>query len=848
VSLIALVVVAAVVVAVVGVGLVRRSFPQTSGDLAVRGLSAPVSVLRDNQGVPQIYADDAQDLFRAQGYVAAQDRFFEMDLRRHITAGRLSEMVGSGGVETDKVIRTMGWRRVAEAELPHLSSATRQYLQAYADGVNAYIDKMGSPSRMAFEYVVLGQQVPGYRVEQWTPVDSLSWLKAMAWDLRGNYDNELARGRLAGRTSEQRLAELFPPFPYDTHRPILSERDWQPAKAKADSAQAASAVPDYLRSKDVRSVYAKVSRSLAAVPVMIGRGDGIGSNSWVVSGSRSSTGKPLLANDPHLGTGIPGIWYQTGLHCRTVSAQCPFDVSGFSFSGLPGIVIGHNQRVAWGFTNLGPDVSDFYLEKVRAASYQRDGRYVPLRQRTETIRVAGGKDVGITVRETVHGPILSDVVPNVAKAGVTAPVAGRPDGGRYDVSLAWTGLRPARTADAIFALDTAQSFPQFQAAARDFAVPAQNLVYADVDGHIGYQAPGQIPVRASATPGAPPGYWPTPGWTSAYDWKGYVPFAQMPTTYDPPEGFIVAANQAVSASRTPFLTTEWDYGYRSQRIRDLIEATPKVTPERMSQIQMDDRNGFAPTLVKELLRIKTDSYTQDAQKLLRGWNFTEPTGQSDQAAAAAYYNAVWSKLLDLTFNDDLTEEIKADGGGRWMQAVAQLLQKKNDPWWDNKQTPGVIEGRDEILRQAMVEARRDLTRRLGKNPGTWQWGHLHRLTLQHKVLGGDSVPGLVRSLFNRGPWDMPGGSSIVNANGYDASQGFAVNWAPSMRMVVDLGDLDRSRWVNQTGASGHPFSSHYDDQVGTWIEGGTYAWPSTEKAVRAARADELRLVPDRSDT
>jgi penicillin amidase len=321
----------------------------------------------------------------------------------------------------------------------------------------------------------------------------------------------------------------------------------------------------------------------------------------------------------------------------------------------------------------------------------------------------------------------------------------------------------------------------------------------------------------------------------------------MPTTYDPPEGFLVAANQAVSTSTTPFLTTEWDYGFRSQRIRDLIEATPKVTPERMSQIQMDNRNGFAPTLVKELLRIKTDPYTQDAQKLLRTWNFTEPTGQSDQAAAGAYYNAVWSKLLDLTFNDDLTGDIQADGGGRWMEAVALLLKKPNDPWWDNKQTPGVIEGRDEILRQAMVEARNDLTKRLGKKPEDWEWGRLHRLTLQHKVLGGEGVPGLVRGLFNRGPWDMPGGSAIVDANGYDASQGFAVNWAPSMRMVVDLGDLDRSRWVNQTGASGHPFSPHYDDQVGAWVKGETYAWPSTEQAVRKAEAEELRLVPDRSD-
>ena len=846
-----LVVVALVVAGVIGVNLVRRSFPQTSGQLAVSGLTAKVTVLRDDRGVPQIYADTAQDLFRAQGYVAAQDRFFEMDLRRHITAGRLSELVGPDGIETDRVIRAMGWRRVAEAELPTLAASTRQYLQAYADGVNAYIKEAGSPDKMALEYSVLGQKYPGYRVEPWSPADSLAWLKALAWDLRGDYDNELTRARLSGSITPARFAKIFPPYPTDTRHPILSAQDWRPGAA-GSTRSAASAVPAVAQDARVhdaaaRTVYAEVANALDQLPVMVGRGNGIGSNSWVVGPQRSSTGKPLLANDPHLGVGIPGIWYQTGLHCRSVSAACPFDVTGFSFAGLPGIVIGHNQSIAWGITNLGPDVSDFYLEQVNGDTYRRGNSYLPLKEHNETIKVAGGPDVTITVRETVHGPLLSDVIPSVAQAGKSALVEGKAEAASYAVSLAWTGLLAGHTADAIFKINTAQNFAEFRSAARDFAVPAQNLLYADTQGHIGYQAPGQVPIRASSTAGAPPGYWPAPGWDPKYDWTGFVPFEKMPTAYDPPEGFIVAANQQVSASQTPFLTTEWDYGFRSERIRDLITATPKVSPERMSQIQGDTRNEFAPTLVKSLLAVNLDNdpFTKEAQNLLRKWDYTQPGGKSPQAPAAAFYNAVWSNVLELTFNDDLGA-LKADGGSQWMQAVSGLLKEPSNTWWDNRKTTGVTEGRDEILRQAMVAARLDLTKKLGKAPVTWQWGRLHQLTLEHKILGGDTELAPMRAIFNRGPWQMPGGSSIVDANGWDAGKGYQVDWAPSMRMVVNLGDLDASRWVNQTGNSGHPYSDHYVDQADAWVANETYPWPFGEKAVQAAGGDVLTLIPDSS--
>ncbi len=872
-ALAALLVVVLGVGAVIAVTMVRKSFPVTEGEIKVPGLSGRVDVIRGDHGIPQIYADSADDLFRAEGFVHAQDRFFEMDLRRHITAGRLSELVGNGGLETDRVIRTLGWRRVAEAELPTLKPETRRYLQAYADGVNAYIHSQGSPADMSLEYVVLARKVPDYRVEDWSPADSLAWLKAMAWDLRGDYSAELMRARLAGAMPMNQIDELYPPYDYKANKPILSPQDWSPTTSSATNANsaipatgarpvaaAAPAGSDLAKetSPEAQRAYAVVQQALNTVPVTMGRGDGIGSNSWVVSGSRTSTGKPLLANDPHLGVSIPSIWYQVGLHCRSVSSSCPFEMAGYSFSGLPGIVIGHNQSIAWGFTNLGPDVSDFFLEQVRGATYLRGSKYVPLTMRTETIKIGGGGEQTITVRSTVHGPILSDAIDRVAEAGDSPPVNGRTSPGSYEVALQWTGIEVSQTADAIFGLNTATNFAQFQAAAKDFAVPAQNLIYADTAGNIGYQAPGRIPIRSRYMEAAP-GFWIRPGWVSDWDWKGYVPFDQMPHTYNPTEGFIVAANQAVTESGTPFLTTEWDYGFRSQRIRTLLEKDTKVTPAMMSSIQGDTRSQFAPTLVKALLGVDlgNDDFTKQAQDLLRGWDYTNPADSDDETSgAAAYYNAVWSSLLDLTFNDELPKDLRADGGDQWMQAVGALLDNKTSAWWDDKRTAGVTEGESEILRRALVEARLQLTRELGKDPKQWQWGRLHQLTLQHQVLGGDDIPGYVSMLFNRGPMDMPGGSAIVDANGWDASAGldgdsskaFKVDWAPSMRMVVDLSDLDRSRWVNQTGNSGHAFADHYNDQSEAWRKNELFDWPFTEAAVKEAGGDELRLVPESSSS
>jgi penicillin amidase len=840
-SVVVLLVVALVAVAILAVSTVRRPFPEMSGELEVGGLSGQVTVVRDDRGIPTIYADTAADLFRGQGYVSAQDRFFEMDLRRHITAGRLAELVGEAGLETDRVIRTMGWRRVAEQELPKLAPETRQYLQAYADGVNAYIKQADSPADLSLEYQVLDWSVRGYRVEPWTPVDSLAWLKAMAWDLRGDYADELARARLSrgGRTSEKQINLLYPPYPFDRNLPILSKEDWAP---EAADKQAATTTPTALLKEGV-AAFDAAAAAIEAIPTLLGRGEGIGSNSWVVSGDRTTTGKPLLANDPHLALGIPSVWTQVNLQCRTVSAQCPFQVSGFTFSGVPGVVIGHNAKVAWGFTNLAPDVTDFYLEQVDDDSYLRDGEQVPLEQRTETLKVAGGADVTLNVRSTVHGPILSDVVPSIAEAGDQSAVRGVAQANRYAVSLAWTALIPSNTADAIFAMNQAQNWDQFRDAAELFAVPSQNLVYADTDGHIGYQSPGLIPIRRSATPSAVPGFWPAPGWDSQWDWRGFVPFEDLPHALDPAEGYIVTANQAVTASQRPFLTSEWDYGFRAQRIRTLLAGTAKVSVERMVQIQGDTRNTFAPVLVEHLLGVQVDDFTAQAQRLLRDWDGSQPADKTRDSASAAYFNAVWKHLLEYTF-DELPPDIAPTGGSRWMIVMEQLLKDPQNAWWDDKTTPGLTEGSGEILKQALVDARLDLARKLGKVPATWRWGRLHQLNLEHAVLGKGSVPEFIQDIFNRGGLELGGGSSIVNANAWDASSaGYDVTAGPSMRMVVDLADLDQSVWVNATGQSGHAYNPHYTDQLDAWAANEPFPWPFGTEAVAAAKQSELTLVP-----
>ncbi len=835
---------------VTAVLLVRRPFPQVDGTITLPGLTGEVEVVRDAHGIPQLYADTTADLMAAQGFVHAQERFYEMDVRRHTTAGRLSELFGPDTLEIDQFVRTLGWRRVAEQELALLEPRTRAALDAYAAGVNAYLDTH-TPSQIAVQYTVLGLGGLDYRPEPWTAVDSLAWLKAMAWDLKGNLDEEIERALVSADHTAEQVAELFPGYDHGAHRPIVSQGAVVDDVFEQDAEEGGTRKPRRpAYTADQRSELVRLKSALDDLPDLLGGGqgstDGWGSNSWVVDGDLTDTGEPLLANDPHLGVSVPGIWVQMGLHCRTVSDECPFDVAGFTFSGVPGVVIGHNADIAWGFTNLGPDVTDLYLERVTGDEWEQDGRLRPLEVREETIRVRGEDDVTIRVRSTAHGPLLSDVstfYDDLAADAPDDPSGAGPAAAAETstaVSLAWTALTPSRTADAIFGLNAATDWASFREAVSSFAVPAQNIVYADRDGHIGYQAPGLVPIRKSGNDGRQP----QAGWRSENDWTGeYVPFDGLPNVLDPDEGFVVTANQAVIGPDYPyFITGDWDQGYRSERIRDLLARHTAdggtLSVDEMARIQLDDHNPLAPVLVPRLLAIDLPpGYWTAGQRQLRTWDFTQPAA----SAAAEYFNVVWRTLLAATFHDEMVEDVWPSGGDRWVTVVTRLLGQPDSPWWDDRGTTEV-ETRDDILRQVLMDARDEVTRLDAVAVSGWEWGHLHRLDLEEPTLGSSGI-GPVEWLVNRGGWEVGGGPAAVNASGYTAALGYRVDFAPSMRMVVSLEDFDDSRWVNLTGVSGHPFSDHYTDQTDLWARGETLPWLFSRAAVEDAGEHTLRLLP-----
>lgn len=578
---------------------------------------------------------------------------------------------------------------------------------------------------------------------------------------------------------------------------------------------------------------------------------------------------------------LPSLWYQMGLHCRKLSASCQYDTAGYTFSGMPGVIIGHNQDIAWGLTNLGADVTDLFLEKVSDDGYLYDGETKPFKTREETIKVAGGRDRTITVRETNNGPLVSDRSKELDKVGQKAPVSNaapdRADG--YAVALKWTALQPGKSMDAVFALNRAKDFTTFRAAAQNFEVPSQNLIYADTEGNIGYQAPGKIPVRSAGFDGTVP----APGWDPKYAWKDYIPFDELPYEYNPDRGYIVTANQAViDEKKYPhLLTKDWGYGARSQRINDLladkIKGGEKVSTDDMQKMQMDNFSEIAAQLVPELKKINIpDPSVREAQKLLEGWDYT----QEPDSAAAAYFNGVWRNILKLAFGNKLPKEMRVkgdclnvppaknsgpadaqkklvrecgqrdgdtaqpDGGDRWFQVVDDIMDDPDNEWWKApaRGREDALENRDDLFARAMEDARWELTSKLGKNISTWSWGRLHRLTLKNQTLGTEG-PGLLQRALNRGPWNLGGGEAAVNATGWNAASGYEVVWVPSMRMVVNVGDWDKSRWINLSGASGHAFNAHYTDQTDKWVDGELLDWSFGTEAVDASTVDTLTLKP-----
>jgi penicillin amidase len=744
-------VIAGLVVGIVATRTVRRGFPKTQGTIEVDGLDAPVEIYRDDHGIPHIYADTKHDLFFAQGYVHAQDRFWQMEFWRHIGQGRVAEMMGEPALSSDMFIRTVGWHRVAEAELDLIDQESLAILEAYSEGVNAYVDTHNR-NQMGLEFAILGLTGAEWEIEPWTPLNTLTWAKVMAWDLGANMDSELERVDLMQRVGVDMTAELYPP--YSEEFPVT--------------------IPD-------ASVIEQVSSELDLgggfdpdTNFAFGPGDSVGSNNWVLSGDLTDTGAPLLANDPHLGIQMPSIWYEIGLHCNQQGPDCPYELTGFSFAGAPGIIIGHNDNIAWGFTNTSPDVQDLYIERINLTA----------------------------------------------------------------LAFRWTALEPGLTYQAVLELDRAQNFGEFVAALESWDVPGQNMVYADRQGNIGLQVTSEIPIRANGN-----GTVPVPGWTDDYQWTGYIPYEEMPRTYNPPEGYILTANHAMVGPDYPYLiTTEWTYGYRAQRIEDMLEAGMEgdepISAEFIAQMQGDNMNLSALEVIPALEALDlADPGAQTAQEMLLEWDGQMHMGSPQ----AALYAVFWSELVKATFYDGLPEDLWLNGGDRTMVTVANLLDQPDNLWWDDVTTPDT-ETRDEILASALESAYAETTALLGDDPTRWAWGDLHTSTFDNQTLGNSGIS-VIESIFNRGPVATSGGDSIVNATAWNVPEGFEVSSVPSMRQIIDVGDFSASLTMHTTGQSGHPYNPHYDDMIDPWrnIEYHPMLWDETQ--VQAAAKDHLTLTP-----
>ncbi len=798
------------------VWVVRQQFPQVEGLLQIEGLNGEVEIVRDRFGVPHIYADTAEDLFFAQGFVHAQDRFFQMEFWRRIGQGRLAELFGEGALMQDKFIRTLGWHRVAEQEVAMLDTDTRNVLESYSRGVNAYIAR--NADRLGLEFKVLGLIGREWSPEPWTPLNTLTWGKAMAFNLNASGEDELTRALLRARGGEALVNALMPPYPPEAPFIVASPTFGTAPMRTPAPAPDVSAVAQPLRALMRRT----------AQQIGLPRDPDVGSNNWVVSGARSTSGMPILANDPHLGVQMPSIWYQVGLHCRSLSAACPFDVVGASFAGTPGVIIGHNHRIAWGVTNVGPDVTDLFIEKpVEGQPDTFEFRGQPERAQVveEVIRVAGrAEPVTLRVRITRHGPIINDVLESLAD--------------QPPLAMQWTALQPGQLLRSVIAINKATNWREFREALRYWDVPSQNFVYADVDGNIGYQMPGRVPIRAAGD-----GSGPVPGWTGEYEWVGEIPFDALPSVFNPPQGWIVTANHAVvDPSAYPFfLGKSWDHGYRARRIIQLLTAQDTLSVEDMQRIQSDTRSLFADDLLPLLLNRlpQEDVLSRAAFEQLRDWD----RFSTRESVGALIFEALWVQLAHAIFDDELGdalagEVISTDTATKL--AVLDALRDPAAPWWDDVTTEAT-ETPDLIIARAWRNALASLKARFGERVTDWQWGRAHVLSFRNQTLGRSGIAPIER-LFNRGPFAVDGASSAVNNIG-NAGPGFEATSLPSWRMVVDMADFTRAVAIHTTGQSGHAFHPHYDDMIPRWREGQYNPLLWTRDQVEAERAARLVLTP-----
>ncbi len=788
--------VAAAAIALLGAGVIsgylwlRSSLPQEDGGISLAGLDHAVQILRDNHGIPLIRAQSERDAYFALGFVHAQDRLWQMDFMRRAGAGRLAEILGQPGLRTDRLMRTLGLYRLAEAELAGLDAGTRAAFEAYAAGVNAFLAK--HEGAWPIEYYVLRT-----RPWEWRPADSLVWGRLMALRLSADFRSELLRARLLKTLTPSQIEDLWPNSPESARRAASLSGEALPALAAV---------------------------RWDAIPQMPPPASA--SNSLAVSGAHSASGKPLLANDPHLALEAPDLWYLARIEAPGLT------LAGGTVPGIPFMVLGHNAEVAWGFSSSEVDSQDLFIERVSDADPSRyvtpDGS-LPFITRDEIIKVRGGADVVLKVRETRHGPVISDAVTGAADIPV-------PAGGNYVVALADAGLRPEdRTPDALYGIDHAKSVDDMTAALSHFDTPPQNIVYADKEGAIALYSVGRVPLRKRGV-----SLYPVPGWSGEYDWTGLIPFSELPHSLNPASGFLVTANNRWVGDDYPYpLAAYWPASYRARRIAEMFDDLAPLSPAEAAAMQLDTESVAARDLLPRLLAVPAHgAQGQAARKLLSDWDGDMRRDQSQPLIYSAWLLELGNQIVERKLGAAADSAQVADP-----MVLGHLL--RDAPQWCDDPATAAIETCDDAIAASLDRALARLSRKFGNDPGRWQWGAAHRARFHHAVLG--NVPLL--DALSEVEIATGGDDSTVNRGTFgavDSGNPFVHIHGPGLRAVYDLSDLDGALFMIAPGESGNPLSPHYRDFAYPWREGQylllSGAGPSGSGTVPGFR--QLTLTPE----
>ena len=824
------------IIIVAGVVIFRMPLPDHEVDVSGLPLTDFVEVIRDDRGIPHIYGTNVDDILFAQGYVHAQDRFWQLEFWSHLSTGRLASLIGEPGVGADLLFRTFGFNRVALEEYENLPPEFKQDLINYTNGINAYIESRPQ-NRLSLEHFFLQFLNADYKVGKYEPHYPLAWAKMMAYDLNGNFQQEIRNSKTFNTLTPDVEELLTPPYP-EEHPYIVEEWEGKGSFASLE------------KQNNLKQIYQSVF--IKYVTKDLQTNQSLGSNSWAISGEHTDSGLPLLANDPHLSVQLPAIWYENGLHCYPKNRDCELDVVGFSFAGSPYIVIGHNSYIAWGFTNMGPDVQDLFVEKINPSNpnqYEVDGEWKDMDRVTEIIEVAGSEPIIIEVRSTHHGPIVSDrsypINLNPEEDQFSFADEARielPD--NFSVSLSWPALIPGSTFVGIRDFNYAKNWDEFREASRLFDVPAQNLLYADIDGNIAYQSPGKLPIRAEGQLGD----LPIPGWLSENDWLGFVPFEELPYTINPSSGYIITANQSVHPEQ-PW-PNYYARGYRAEAIERVINQyiSQKISVEDMEAMQINNYDYSAAYILPYVFNnVYMDSNILTSMKewAISESKFEMNIDSSGAAAWAVFYKHLAEQTFEeLVVTDKLGNEISLQPGNSdsTSEIFRTLLKDPNHIMWDDINTPQK-ENLTDILERTLVLADENIISLLGtEDYDKWSWGELHTITYPTNLLGEAGIP-ILTNIVNIGPVEAGGSSLAINSTDWGFGDDFTIGSYPSMRMVVDLSNFDNSLTVLPSGQSGHVMSKYYDDQVDNWISNNMYPLYFSREQVELNQKDYMFLRP-----